>query len=197
MTTRFMTILTAEISTIVKLRRGLLFGNKWFSQQTGALSAAITTQRAKPVIAVYVPNDGTENVCIAKFDPNAENRIVKNADCASAITLPRLSLGYYLVFAAALWLVLGIVWLFTRKNPKVRVRIERICLYQVAYVISHCIVSGFKLTSYSLPRDVSLIVFISILLYSGLLLAHNIGRLKREIKAINSSPKNGHGDETR
>ena len=99
--------------------------------------------------------------------------------------MPRLSLGYYLILAVTALVVLGMVWLFTRKKTEVRVWIERIGLYPVAYIISHCIVSGINWASYSLPRDFSLIVFISILLYSGLLLTHNIWRLKREIKEIN------------
>lgn len=159
--------------------------DKWFSQGKGTLSATVTTQNTKPVIAVYVPNDGSENVCIAKYDPNAENRIEKNVDYESTIALARLSLGYYLIFAVTALVVLGIIWLLTQKKTEVRVWIERIGLYPVAYIISHCIVSGINWASYSLPRDFSLIVFISILLYSGLLLTHNVWRLKKEIKEIN------------
>lgn len=159
--------------------------DEWFSQGKGTLSATVTTRNDKPIVAVYIPNDGNENVCIAKYDPNAENRIEKNVDYESTISLPRLSLGYYLIFAAAVLVVVGIVWLLTRRKAEVRVWIERVGLYPVAYIISHCIVSGINWASYSLPRDFALIIFISILLYSGLLLAHNILRLKREIKEIN------------
>ena len=159
--------------------------DKWFSQGKGTLSATVTTRNTKPIIAVYVPNDGSENVCIAKYDPNAENRIEKNVDYESTIVLPRLSLGYYLILAVAVLVALGIVWLLTRRKAEMRVWIERIGLYPIAYIISHCIVSGINWASYSLPRDFALIIFISILLYSGLLLAHNIWRLKREIKEIN------------
>lgn len=158
--------------------------DKWFSQRKGTLSAMVPAQNAKPVIAVYIPNDGSENVCIAKYDPNADTQIEKNVDYESTTVLPRLSLGYYLILAAAALVVLGIAWLFTRKNAEVRVWIERIGLYPIAYIISHCIVSGINWASYSLPRDFSLMIFISILLYGGLLLAHNIWRLKREIREI-------------
>ncbi len=159
--------------------------DKWFSQRKGTLSATVTTQSTKPIIAAYVPNDGSENVCIAKYDPNAENRIEKNVDYESTIVLPRLSLGYYLILAVAVLAALGIVWILTRRKAEVRVWIERIGLYPAAYIISHCIVSGINWASYSFPRDFALIIFISILLYSSLLLAHNIWRLKREIKEIN------------
>jgi len=159
--------------------------DKQFSRGDGTLSAIVAARQAKPIIAVYVPNDGSENVPIAKYDPNTENHIEQNADYEGAIALPRLSLGYYLIFAAAALAVSGIVWLFTRRRAGVRVWIERIGLYPAAYIISHCVVAGISWSSYSLPRDFALIVFISILLYSGLLLAHNIWRLKREIKEIN------------
>ncbi len=159
--------------------------DKWFSQRKGTLSATVTTQSTKPIFAAYVPNDGSENICIAKYDPNAENRIEKNVDYESTIVLPRLSLGYYLILAVAVLAVLGIVWILTRRKAEVRVWIERIGLYPAAYIISHCIVSGINWASYSFPRDFALIIFISILLYSSLLLAHNIWRLKREIKEIN------------
>jgi len=159
--------------------------DRWFSQGSKTLSAVIATRNAKPLIAVYDPNDGSENICIAKYDPNAENRIEKDVDCVGTVTLPRLSLGYYLILAATVLAALGIVWLFTRKKAEMRVWVERIALYPAAYIASHCIVSGINWASYSLPRDLALIIFISILLYSGFLLAHNIWRLKREIKEIN------------
>lgn len=159
--------------------------DKWFSQGKGTLSATITPKHTKPIIATYVPNDGSENVCIARYDPNAENPIYMNVDYESTIVLPRLSHGYYLILAAAVLVGLGIAWFLTRNKEEVRVWIERIGLYPVAYIISHYIVSGIKRASYSLPRDFSLIVFISILLYSGMLLAHNVWRLKREIKEMN------------
>jgi len=158
--------------------------DRWFSQGKGALSAAVTARQTKPILAVYVPNDGRENVCIAKYDPNAENQIERDVDYEGPIALPRLSLGYYFILAAAALAVMGIAWLLTRGHAEARVWIERIGLYPAAYLISHCIVAGISWASYSLPRDLSLIIFISILLYSGLLLAHNIWRLKREIKEI-------------
>ena len=159
--------------------------DKWFSKGNSNLTAAVTTGQTKPIIAVYVPNDGTENVRIAKYDPNSKNRMDRNVEYENTTTLPRLSLGYYLMLASAALVVLGIVCFLTRKKVKLRIWVERIGLYPAAYIISHCIVSGINWTSYSLPRDFSLIVFISILLYSGLVLTHNIWHLKREIKEIN------------
>lgn len=159
--------------------------DKWFSKGKGKRSTTVTTKNTKPIIAVYVPNDGSENICIAKYDPNAENPIDKNVEYENTVTLPRLSLGYYLILAVAALVILGIVWFLTRKKAELCIWVERIGLYPISYIISHCIVSGINWTSYSLPRDFALIILISILLYSGLLLWHNIWQLKKEIKGIN------------
>ncbi len=148
--------------------------DKWFSKEKGELSTVIFPKEPYPVTVEYVPNDGSENICV-----------YGNRDNDRGMALPRLALGYYLIFAIAAGAALGMVWLFTRKKAGLRVWVERAGLYPVAYMISHGIVSGIHWASYSLPRDFSLIVFISLLLYSGLLLAHNIWRLKREIQEIN------------
>lgn len=158
--------------------------DKWFSKRNGNLSQAVKTMQTNPIIVVYVPSDGTENICIAKYNPNDKNQIHNTVEYLNTIILPRLSLGYYLLLAVAVLVVCGIVWFGARKNAILRIWIERIGLYPVAYIISHCIVSGINLTSYSLPRDISLIIFISILFYSGLLLAHNIWYVRKEIKEI-------------
>lgn len=148
--------------------------DKWFSNGDEPLITIVTTEEEWPIMALYVPNDSSESVCICE-DVVGERSIV----------LPRLSLGFYLALAVGALLVAAIVWLLTRKKAGVRVWVERIGLYPVSYIISHFIVSGGGLASYSLQRDFCLIIFISILLYSGLLLAHSIWRLKKEIKEIN------------
>lgn len=57
-------------------------------------------------------------------------------------------------------------------------------LYPVSYLISHGIVVGFRAISYSLVRDFRLILFVSLLLYCGLLLAHSVWGLKKEIREV-------------
>ncbi len=137
------------------------------------LSAIVFPKEPYPIKAVYVPNDGSENVCF-----------YGDEDDEGAIVLPRLSLGVYLFLAAAALAAVAVIWLLTKKSEDLRVWVERIGLYPVAYIASHCIVSGFHTTSYSLQRDFFLIIFLSLLLYSGLLLAYSIWRLKKEMKEI-------------
>ena len=57
-------------------------------------------------------------------------------------------------------------------------------LYPVSYLVSHGIVAGFRVISYSLVRNFRLILFVSLLLYGGLLLAHSVWGLKKEIREV-------------
>ncbi len=56
-------------------------------------------------------------------------------------------------------------------------------MYPISYVSGHFIVLGFKTISYSMQRDFMLIVFLSVLIYCGLLLAHNIYKICKESRA--------------
>lgn len=160
--------------------------DKWFSKSNGKETVSTTVaSENRPMSLFYVPNDAGENVCIAKYDPYAENQIEIDGETKGVTTLPRLALGYYLILASAVLGITAIVWFFTRKRRNVRLWVERIGLYPVAYIISHLIISGINWETYSISRDFSLIIFLSIILYSGLLLAHNIRHLKKEIKAVN------------
>ncbi len=159
--------------------------DRWFSRGRAQRTTTVTPQGAKPILAYYVPNNGSESICIAKYDPNGENKVEKFEEDTTSIVLPRLALGWYFIGAGAALAVLALVWLCLGKKPAQRVWIERLGLYPVAYMISHGIVSGFHTTSYSMTRDFCMILLLSILLYSAFLLAYNIWRLNREIREIN------------
>lgn len=155
--------------------------DKWFSKRRENLSAAIKG-RGEPMLLFYVSNDASENICLAKYDPDAVNQIEIDGETKGVTTLPRLVLGYYLILASAALAILAVVWLFTRKNAGVRVWVERIALYPAAYIASHCIVSGVNWATYSISRDFTFILFLSVLLYGGFLLLHNVILLKKQIK---------------
>lgn len=159
--------------------------DQWFSEGEGKLSAEVTPEDSRPVLAVYAPNDGSENVFIAEYDPVGQIHTDSDANYPSVTVLPRLAFGYYLILAAAALAVSIIAWFLTRKKPVLHLWTERIGLYPVAYLISFFIVSGFSTMTYSLQRDFFLIIFLSLLLYIALLLAHSIWRLRKEIKEIN------------
>ena len=147
--------------------------DRWFSGGEELRTAVVFPAKPYPVTVMYCPNDGTESICV-----------YGEAGEGGSIALPRLALGYYLILAVLALAVLFAAWLVAKGRPRQRVWIERIMLYPVSYLISHGIVVGFRAISYSLVRDFRLILFVSLLLYCGLLLAHSVWGLKKEIKEI-------------
>ena len=147
--------------------------DRWFPGGEEQRTAVVFPAKPYPVTVMYCPNDGTESICV-----------YGEAGEGGSIALPRLALGYYLILAVLALAVLFAAWLVAKGRPRQRAWIERIMLYPVSYLISHGIVVGFRVISYSLVRDFRLILFVSLLLYCGLLLAHSVWGLKKEIKEI-------------
>lgn len=148
--------------------------DRWFSTGKRERSVIVFPRESNPINVIYVPNNGSENICV-----------YGEARSEGTVTLPRLTLGYYFVMAALAFAVLFILRLALRKKSNLRIWAEQATLYPVSYMVSHFIVAGFRFVSYAMPRDFLLIVFISILLYCGLLLAHSIWRLRKEIAEVN------------
>ena len=147
--------------------------DRWFSGGEELRTAVVFPAKPYPVTVMYCPNDGTESICV-----------YGEAGEGGSIALPRLALGYYLILAVLALAVLFAAWLVAKGRPRQRAWIERIMLYPVSYLISHGIVVGFRAISYSLVRDFRLILFVSLLLYCGLLLAHSVWGLKKEIREV-------------
>lgn len=147
--------------------------DRWFSGGEEQRTAVVFPAKPYPVTVMYCPNDGTESICV-----------YGEAGEGGSIALPRLALGYYLILAVLALAVLFAAWLVAKGRPRQRVWIERIMLYPVSYLISHGIVVGFRAISYSLVRDFRLILFVSLLLYCELLLAHSVWGLKKEIREV-------------
>lgn len=145
--------------------------DRWFPGGEEQRTAVVFPAKPYPVTVMYCPNDGTESICV-----------YGEAGEGGSIALPRLALGYYLILAVLALAVLFAAWLVAKGRPRQRAWIERIMLYPVSYLISHGIVVGFRVISYSLVRDFRLILFVSLLLYCGLLLAHSVWGMKKEIR---------------
>ena len=145
--------------------------DRWFPGGEEQRTAVVFPAKPYPVTVMYCPNDGTESICV-----------YGEAGEGGSIALPRLALGYYLILAVLALAVLFAAWLVAKGRPRQRAWIERIMLYPVSYLISHGIVVGFRAISYSLVRDFRLILFVSLLLYCGLLLTHSVWGLKKEIR---------------
>lgn len=142
--------------------------DKWFGGEKASLTAMLPVPEGAAVL--YVPNDGTESVCLSgQMD-------------GGMVVLPRLALNAYLFLAFALLVLAVGLWILLRKKTAARTAVERIGLYPLAYVLSHCLISGLEASSYSMQRDFFLTLFLSVLLYCALRLAHSILYLKLEIK---------------
>ena len=144
--------------------------DQWFSR-SGSRTLTIAPQTDRPVRVYYAQNNGQGDVLVYGEHPDGGME-----------TLPRLVLGYYLVLAAGVFVVLLVVWLTAKKTPKVRTWVGRALLLPPAYGVGHLIVLGFTTVSYCATRDFILIVAIGALVYCLVLLAVRLYHLWRELR---------------
>ena len=150
--------------------------DKWFSSKNN-VPLLFTETALNPIY--YDSNNGEEDVCIYG-EPLVEP--------GSGVTsLPRLTLGYYLKISVALFGLLLAAYIIFRKKENIKIWIERIMLYPFSYTVAHLLVMGFSSVTYSISRDFPLIVFISLLLWCALLIAHGIFKNRREIKEMSKN----------
>ncbi len=147
--------------------------SQWFSK--GSMQSVTIQKGVDEEISVYyTSNDGLEDVCVYG-EPITSGGVV---------TLPRLVLSYYFVLAVTCVVVLFVIWLFAKRKTKGKVVIETILFYPISYCIAHVIIAGYRPRTYTSGRDFLFIVFISILIYGGVLLARSIYRERKEIKEL-------------
>ncbi len=118
----------------------------------------------------YCPGDGTEDVLLN--GPGIPGG-------GGLITLPRLTLGYYLLAAAALAAVLGAAWALLRKKPAGPV-LGALFRLPACYLAGHLLIKGTKTVSYNLGRDLSLILLTALLLWCACQLAAVLWRSRRQ-----------------
>ncbi len=147
--------------------------SKWFSKGS-VQSVTIQKGVTEEISIYYTSNDGHEDVCVYG-EPITSGGVV---------TLPRLVLGYYFILAVMSVVVLFVIWLFVRRKAKRKAVIETILFYPVSYCIAHVIIAGYRPSTYAAQRDFMFIMFLSILIYGGVLLARSIYRERKEIKAL-------------
>lgn len=149
---------------------------KWFKNpKAGTFSLE---EEPSKITVYYASNNGTDDVCIygEPMDPNG-----------GIISLPKIALGFYFKAAAFLFAILLTACIIFRKKENIRIWIERIALYPLSYVIAHLLILGFNFATYSIGRDFPLIIFISLLLWCGMLFAHNVFKTRKEIKEISQA----------
>lgn len=78
--------------------------------------------------------------------------------------LPRLALAYYLLIAAALAAVSGLLW-FIFRGKKDGIIMRQIFFAPAAYIAAHLLVKGTETTSYFMGRELYFILMIAIALY--------------------------------
>lgn len=165
---------SGEAQTYYQVETWTTLWNQRFAKR-GMQSTTIRAEDAKPFSVYYLSNNSTEDICIYG-EPLTSGGV---------ITLPRLMPGYYFLLALLCIVALFVLWHIVRRKATIRVWVERILLYPFSYCIGHVIVVGFSSSSYSAQRDFMLIVFLSILLYGGLLLVRNLYGLHKEIRELN------------
>lgn len=116
----------------------------------------------------YTPNDGTESVLLYGSGL---------PDGGGLVTLPRLALGWYLLAAAGAAVAFGGAWALLRKKKAAPV-LGALFWAPVCYLAGHLLVKGPHTLSYNLPRDLSLILLIALLLWSTALLAAALWRAR-------------------
>lgn len=85
------------------------------------------------------------------------------------VLLPKLCLEFYIVFAAALAVLLFAATLLLRKRRKVQKVLWRISLLPVSYLLAHFCIKGTYAPTYTPIRDLSLILLVTGLIYGVLL----------------------------
>lgn len=85
--------------------------------------------------------------------------------------LPRLALGYYMLLAAALTAIFGLLWLLFRKK-KAAAALRQLFFAPLAYLAGHLMVKGFELRSFVMTRDFGFILIASAAVYGILTLSY-------------------------
>ncbi|RSD27792.1 zf-HC2 domain-containing protein [Mesobacillus subterraneus] len=129
------------------------------------LENTVLNPNGETVASIYYYNtDGSENILIYG-DPITDG---------SVITLPRLVLSYYVMFAIGFLLICGIGLVIFRKNEKIRNRLEKMILLPISYLFAHLLIKDLHSATYLAGRDLYVILLVTIPLYVALLAGRNI-----------------------
>ena len=85
------------------------------------------------------------------------------------ITLPRLVLMPYFLFACLALVILAILRLLLRNKQAIIIWIDRIILLPTSYMAAQLCTKGINFTTYSSQRDFCIIILVTILFYFAML----------------------------
>ncbi|MGV2940576.1 zf-HC2 domain-containing protein [Mesobacillus sp. LC4] len=129
------------------------------------LENTVLNPNGETVASIYYYNtDGSENTLIYG----------KPITDGSVMTLPRLVLSYYMLFAIGFLLICGIGLVIFRKNEKIRNGLEKMILLPISYLFAHLLLKGLHSATYLAGRDLYVILLVTIPLYFALLAGRNI-----------------------
>ncbi len=143
--------------------------DRLFPRDRGGSLAVVFDPDATPLALSYTGNNGEEDVEILG-DPSLQ--------FVHGMTLPQLTLSYYLLIMAAAFVLLCLLRYLLRgtraKNP-----LEWLMLYPPAYILAHLCIKGLDGRTYVFfLRDLALILLTSVFIYTGLLLLRWLWRLR-------------------
>lgn len=125
--------------------------------------AIVLNPNGEEVTAVYYySTDGGEDLLIYGQDQNPDGGVV---------TLPRLFLTYYALYAAIFAIICLILLILLRKNETAKNIMMKLLFVPIAYLLSHLFLKGFISSSYSATHDFFTILLIMFPLYCTLLIA--------------------------
>ena len=128
----------------------------------------------KKMSVFYAQNNGEKDVLLYG-EPLPAN--------SSTTSLPRLALGYYFMLVALALILFAIVYyIFRHRDNRIRFWIEKGLLLCLSYLMGHLCIKGFTMKTYSLQRDLSLILFVAAIIFCALMLGVTLYRNKQDRK---------------
>ncbi|MRX72779.1 zf-HC2 domain-containing protein [Bacillus lacus] len=129
------------------------------------LENTVLNPNGETVASIYYYNtDGSENTLI--YGNSITN--------GGVMTLPRLVLSYYVLFAIGILLICGIGLAIFRKNERIKNVLEKLILLPISYLFAHLLIKGLHSATYLALRDFYAILLVTIPLYFALLAGRNI-----------------------
>ncbi|MCI8798517.1 MAG: hypothetical protein HFH88_01735 [Lachnospiraceae bacterium] len=140
----------------------------------GQQNIVITPTSNADIAVYYAQNNGSEDVLIYGLNMD---------DNAGTVTLPRLILIQYFGMAMLALTILIMARFLFRRREKVKIWLNWIIPFPIAYILAHICTKGISFYSYSAQRDFSIIVLVAILLYCVMLTGGNLYKAKKERKS--------------
>lgn len=133
--------------------------------KTTSPNVVLNPDGEKVVAVYYYLTNGSEDVLI--YGQEQEGGVV---------TLPRLFLTYYALYAAIGAIICFLILILSYKNESIKAIVTKILFLPIAYLLGHLFIKGFTTASYSATHDLYTILLVTIPLYSALLIAMELLR---------------------